>query len=72
MDYLFLKFYFERAVSKRISRIAIFFYVFTGAGLLVFFDDELTAFRNKNCRFNFNVEKIKWNIRVMKKIEAFT
>ena len=40
--------------------------------MFVFFDDELTAFRNKNCRFNFNVEKIKWSKRVMKTIEAFT
>ena len=28
-----------------------------GCGLLVFFDDELTTFRNKNYRFICNVKK---------------
>ena len=28
-------------------------------GLLEFFDDELTTFRNKNYRFIFNIEKNK-------------
>ena len=31
----------------------------TGGGLLVFFDDELTTFWNKNYRFICNVEKIE-------------
>ena len=30
----------------------------TGGGLLVFFDDELTTFRNKNDRFICNVKKL--------------
>ena len=31
----------------------------TGGGLLVFFDEEIITFRNKNYRFICNVEKIK-------------
>ena len=31
----------------------------SGVGLLIFLDDELSTLRNKNYRFNFNVEKIK-------------
>ena len=37
-----------------------------GGGLLVFFDDELITFRNKNYRFNFNVKKRA--LRVLKDI----
>ena len=35
------------------------FYIKISGGLLVFFDDELTTFRNKNYRFICNVKKSK-------------
>ena len=34
------------------------FYIKISGGLVVFFDDELTTFRNKNYRFICNVKKI--------------
>ena len=38
--------------KEKVSYICIVYITFniTGGGLLVFFDDELTAFRNKNFR----------------------
>ena len=37
--------------------VDITFNISGGGGLLVFFDDELTTFRNKNDRFICNVKK---------------
>ena len=44
------------------ERYIFFVYItlnISGGGLLVFLDDELTTFRNKNYRFILNVEQIK-------------
>ena len=45
--------------ERKKSYIFIIYITFniTGGGLLVFFNDGLTTFRNKNYRFIFNIEK---------------
>jgi len=51
--------YFPPIYKKELKDNNIIIINITGGGILAFFDDVLTTFRNKNYRFICNVEKIK-------------